>query len=226
VTLTIDDATTLTVGLGPSTPYDDALRTGAPCWVRGSDGAAVPLPVSRWLADADERDALLLDACGGATLDVGCGPGRLTVALAARGLPSLGLDVSAEAVRLARLRGASALHRDVFAPVPGARRWHHVLLADGNVGIGGDPAALLARAREVLTPGGEVVCEVERPGVGLARGTWRLEGPEGGAAPVTFPWARLGVDAVAAVATTAGLHVRRVARRDGRWVAVLGAGPS
>jgi hypothetical protein len=76
------------------------------------------------------------------------------VALGERGVPALGIDITTYAVWLARSSGALALHRDVFAPVPGAGRWARVLLADGNIGIGGDPVVLLRRAGELLRPGG------------------------------------------------------------------------
>ena len=57
-------------------------------------------------------------------------------------------------MQLARSCGALALHRDVFATVPGTGRWARVLLADGNIGIGGDPDALLSRVAELLKPPG------------------------------------------------------------------------
>ena len=40
------------------------------------------LPVHRWRRDADPDDLELLAHCEGHTLDLGCGPGRLTAALA------------------------------------------------------------------------------------------------------------------------------------------------
>jgi hypothetical protein len=40
-----------------------------------------------------------------------------------------------------------------------------VLLADGNVGTGGDPPALLARLREVVRPGGLLIIETEQTDV-------------------------------------------------------------
>ena len=61
-------------------------------------------------------------------------------------------------------RGGAALRRDVFDTLPGEGRWETALLADGNVGIGGDPVALLRRLREVLDPRGRVVAEVAAPG--------------------------------------------------------------
>lgn len=81
----------------------------------------------------------MLAHCVGTTLDIGCGPGRMSQALAARGACVLGIDVVPEAVTLTRARGASALVCDVFAPVLGEGRWDTALLADGNIGIGGGP---------------------------------------------------------------------------------------
>ena len=49
------------------------------------------------------------------------------------------------------------VRRDVFARVPGEGRRGHVLVADGNVGIGGDPAMLLARAAPLLSVGTRLV---------------------------------------------------------------------
>ena len=91
-------------------------------------------------------DELIVSRCSGPVIDVGCGPGRFVEALAARGLPVLGIDVSGASVGQTRARGASALRRNVFEPVPGEGRWQTLLLADGNVGIGGDPFALLPGA--------------------------------------------------------------------------------
>ena len=108
----------------------------------------MPLPVGRWRSNADAEDCALLDHCVGHTIDVGCGPGRMSEHLMARGHGVLGIDLVAEAVRQARRRGVAALRRDVFAQLPGEGRWDTVLLADGNIGIGGDPVALLdARGR-------------------------------------------------------------------------------
>ncbi len=52
----------------------------------------------------------------------------------------------------------------MFAPLPGEGRWGTALLADGNIGIGGDPVALLRRLREVLDPRGRIVVELAAPG--------------------------------------------------------------
>lgn len=170
--------------------YEEALRCAAPLQVHDETGAALPFDIARWLEGPDAADESLLARCTGPTIDVGCGPGRLVQALTARGIPALGVDVSGAAVSIARSTGAMVLRRSVFDHLPGAGRWRLALLADGNIGIGGDAARLLARLRELLAPGGRALVEVE-PGRGIGHFTATLTGPEG--EPVaTFPWARIG----------------------------------
>lgn len=197
----------------------DAALAGAHCVLELADGARIELPVERWQAEPDHADQLLLDRCTGPTLDIGCGPGRLTASLGSRGVPALGVDVSPVAVRLTRQRGALAVRRDVFQRLPGEGRWQHVLLADGNVGIGGDPGRLLRRAGELLARGGTVLVELDPPGTGLRRGQARLTGGPGEHG--WFPWARLGADATESQAEAAGLVVRWCVERSGRWFAEL-----
>lgn len=55
------------------------------------------------------------------------------------------------------------VRRDAFARVPGEGRRVHVLVADGNVGIGGDPAMLLAQAAPLLSVGTRLVRSTRRP---------------------------------------------------------------
>jgi SAM-dependent methyltransferase len=181
---------------------------------------ARPLAVMRWTTAADDSDRALLDACVGPTLDVGCGPGRMTSGLAERGTVALGIDVVAEAVAQTRARGATALRRDVFADVPGHGRWRTVLLADGNIGIGGDPLRLLRRACELLAPGGRVVVDLAAPGRRDVVRRCRLSSD--GRVSHTFLWAVAGVDAIADLAAAAGLSLVHTSEHDGRWFAVLG----
>ncbi|GLZ49547.1 methyltransferase type 12 [Actinomycetospora sp. NBRC 106375] len=189
--------------------FDAALAGRCHRLVRG-DGLVLPLAVQRWHDDADGDDAWLLERCSGATLDLGCGPGRLVVALADRGVAALGVDVSVQAVERCLERGAAVLHRDAFERLPGEGRWQHVVLADGNIGIGGDPVALLRRCRALLADGGTVLLELEA-GADLWCGTAYLEGPDDltvrEAGGPWFPWAVLGPDGVDAVAAEAGLEV-------------------
>ncbi|MDQ7911243.1 methyltransferase domain-containing protein [Phytohabitans sp. ZYX-F-186] len=197
------------------TAFATAYAARPATWLVDERGERVRLPLGRWHGPAEPSLRTLLDRCAGPALDVGCGPGRAAAELASRGLVALGIDTCPAAVRLARRRGAAALRRSVFAPLPGEGRWAHALLLDGNIGIGGDPVALLRRCAQVLRPGGTVLVEVDAPGAGLWRGSARLlPGP-------AFAWARVGVEAVGPVAARAGLTLRAVSEHDGRWFAEL-----
>ncbi|MFI8100626.1 class I SAM-dependent methyltransferase [Streptomyces sp. NPDC086023] len=194
-------------GAGPAPwrddPYTRALRAGrGPLFLRRADGWLLPLEVERWLADADTADDSVLSRCRGAVLDIGCGPGRLVAALAGRGHRVLGVDVSPAAVTRTVRRGGTALCRSVFGPLPGEGRWTTVLLIDGNVGIGGDPHALLTRVAALLAPGGRLIAEAAPVEVD-ERCEVRLDDFRG-TPGVPFPWARVGPDALGHHAATAG----------------------
>lgn len=198
--------------------FTSALR-GEPCQVVGAAGALHPLPVATWRRAADAGDVAVLGCCVGPTLDIGCGPGRMTQYLAERGHPTLGIDVVPEAVFQTRERGVAAMLRDVFEPVPGEGRWTTALLADGNIGIGGDPRVLLTRVGELVAPDGRVVVDLEAPGAGLETRALRLQTPSRTCRP--FPWSVVGADAIGLVAAGSGLVVERTHRHRDRWFAVL-----
>lgn len=148
-------------------PYATALRAGhGPLFLHRADGWLLPLDVERWCAGPDDADRTVLAACRGATLDIGCGPGRMVTALAEGSRPALGIDVSTEAVRRTRAAGGAALLRSVFEPLPQEGHWRTALLIDGNIGIGGDPGALLSRVRQLVHSHGTLI--VEAAPVGLA----------------------------------------------------------
>jgi SAM-dependent methyltransferase len=197
------------------TVFDDAYAAET-CWLEMDTGDVECLRSHRWAGKPDRADEAMLARCRGAALDVGCGPGRLTCALRVRGLAALGVDASAAAVRLTHERGGAAVHGSVFGRLPGEGAWGHVLLADGNLGIGGDPVALLGRAAELLSPAGTAIVELHPPGLGLRVGEARLGGGP------WFPWARVGTDAIGDVAGAAGLRPVWTATVDGRWLAELG----
>ncbi|MDF6043725.1 class I SAM-dependent methyltransferase [Streptomyces sp. JH14] len=188
-------------------PYANALRNGhGPLFLRRTDGWLLPLDVERWCAGADAADLSALLRCEGPVLDIGCGPGRLVAELAARGHRALGIDVSEAAVAHTLRTGGSALRRSVFDPLPGEGRWGTVLLADGNIGIGGDPRSLLRRTADLLAPGGLLIAETapmdidERVRVRLYDGRPAPDttgGPDrADAGDDHFPWARIGAPAL------------------------------
>lgn len=186
--------------------YEETLRGGAMPLVLGTaDGRALPFPIPRWCARPDAADEELLSHCCGPVLDVGCGPGRLTIALTQRGIPALGVDISRVAVARVRQGGAPALRRSVFDPLPGQGQWATVLLADGNIGIGGLPTRLLRRCGQLLAPGGRLLIEAEPDNVDEQIIAW-LEHPDGRRGPA-FPWARMGTVAIMRATAKAGLRV-------------------
>ncbi len=117
-----------------STAHDSTIDTGEHDTVlRSRCGRVIPLPSARWWRAPLEEDERVLDMAVAPVLDLGCGPGRLTVALARRGLAALGVDSSAAAVVAARDKGAAVVQRSVFDPLPDEGRWGSVLLLDGNI---------------------------------------------------------------------------------------------
>ncbi len=216
--------------------YDEALG-GERCWIRHDDGELRPLPTHRWLGvrspddvcpgdgSGDAFDEVFDEAvtrmCTGPTIELGCGPGRLVARLIQRGIPALGIDRSATAIRLAGRGGAPVLLGDVFDPLPAMGLWQTVLLVDGNVGLGGDPRRILGRAAELLARGGRCVAEFDAEHIGI-RSRWvRLEsacevGP-------WFRWASVGVDSAAALAAQVGLTLTGVRLVGGRVIACLAA---
>ena len=218
-------------GTWSADPYAHALNTGrGPLFLRRTDGWLLPLEVERWCAEADATDFEVLRRCEGAVLDVGCGPGRLVAALAGspfRGAgncatshdgaadnrrrtgtfpakrPVLGIDVSEAAVARTVALGGPALRRSVFEALPGEGRWGTALLIDGNIGIGGDPQALLARMSQLLAPGGLLIAETVPDPTVDERVEVHVTDTRG-ATGHPFPWARLGTPALLRHSNRAG----------------------
>lgn len=214
----------MTIAFDAVSAYDAAFTGKVAHWI-DHIGRSQPFEVGQWSSAPDWVDReLFIDPCDAATIDVGCGPGRLVAEIAARQVPAMGIDVSAEAVRQTRIRGALAMRRDVFASVPGEGRWSYALLADGNLGIGGDPVRLLARLRDVLTDDGQVIAEIAEEGAGYVRERRRLR--VDGRLSAHFEWAVVGLDAIGQVAVEAGMRVVSTKSVGGRHTATMVRGHS
>ena len=188
-------------------------------YLRESDGTVITLDVGGWSGPADAVEQRILADVSGPVIDLGCGPGRLVVALAERGIPALGVDASPSAVHQALQRQATALVRSVFDPLPGTGRWATALLFDGNVGIGGDPVRLLGRVSDLLARDGRALVETAPPGVASRSFPVRVE--RGADRSPWFSWAQVGADDAADLADAAGLRQVDLIHDEGRWFAAL-----
>jgi SAM-dependent methyltransferase len=216
-----------TFGSGGAEPYARALRQEEDTlYLHAHDGTRARFDVSRWTEDADAVDRAVLRRARGPVLDVGCGPGRMVKAAVARGMKALGVDVSPVAVEIVRAAGLPVHLGSIFDTIPHEGSWSTALLLDGNIGIGGDPVALLARCREVLRPaalggyGGDIIVETHPDAARDRAYQGSLVGQDGHVSD-TFPWAEVGRAALAAHADDAGLRITQSWTGAGRTFARL-----
>ncbi len=203
--------------------FVDALR-GQNSWLRHADGTRARLPVTRWLGTSGNRDDAAFDRhvarmCSGPTIDLGCGPGRLVCELIANGVSALGVDRSERAVAMTRRRGGVALRRSIFERMPAEGRWHHALLIDGNIGIGGDPYETVGRAADIVSSGGSVVIELDAGVHNVWRGAVRVESRQ--VSGPWFAWARAGVGSTREIAERTGLQMGTAHVISGRHLVEL-----
>jgi SAM-dependent methyltransferase len=192
--------------------------------LRTNRGRVLPTDARRWLAPPPPEEELLLERVRGPALDVGCGPGRHVLALIRRGISALGIELTPAAARIARQQGAPVMEGSVFDPVPRSGEWRTALLLDGNIGIGGEPLALLQRVGDLLAPDGRVLVELGAPGCGNRRQRVRLEVEE--STGPWFPWTSLAADRIELLAGKAGLVVDDLWQGAGRWFGELSRLPS
>ena len=210
-------------GSGGAEPWAVALRGGSlSLELVPMDPASrsEPLDVHRWTSEADLTDRSALDGLTGPLLDVGSGPGRMIRAAMGEGLEAYGVDADPAAVETSRAVGLPVLDGSVFDPLPLEGTWGSLLLLDGNVGIGGDVVALLARCAELLRRGGMLVAEADSDPLRDEVAECRVRDSDGGESD-PFPWSRVGLPALLRAAHDFALD--RVWEQDGRWFVRLRA---
>ncbi len=216
----MSDPAFATFGSGGAEPYARALRRDDQVlYLRDVDSDSLTpsraMDVSRWNDAADAADLGLLDGIRGAVLDIGCGPGRMVRAAMHRGLTALGIDVSETAVEIARESGLMVLNRSVFERLPREGLWGAALLVDGNIGIGGDPTALLERCAQLIASDGVIIVEVHAEPLRdhMYDGTVvDIRGHQSDA----FPWAEIGETALVHRARRLGLRLDQAWETGGR----------
>ncbi|WP_233189261.1 bifunctional 2-polyprenyl-6-hydroxyphenol methylase/3-demethylubiquinol 3-O-methyltransferase UbiG [Subtercola sp. Z020] len=209
---------TPTFGAGGDEPYARALQNDGQLLLvpaAGNSAASLVMDVARWSAAADATDMSLIEEGSGPLLDIGCGPGRMVRAALTAGYSALGIDVSDAAIGVAEAAGVPVLRASVFDPLPLEGAWMTLLLVDGNIGIGGDPSALLERCAELLSSTGCLLVEVQQDASVDRSYECTIVGDDGRAS-ASFPWAEIGAAALARRGSAAGLDVVQTWSRDGR----------
>lgn len=201
--------------------FDRAFGGGATLVTSTID--ALDLDVGRWSGEADDVDLLVVSRCEPPVVDLGCGPGRMVVALLQSGRSALGVDMSAVAVGTSMSRGGLALHRKISERLPAEGRWGTALLVDSNVGMGGDVAALLRRCCDLVGPGGLIICEVDP--VRDRHEVHLVVLAEGNVRSTPLLWSRIGASALTEVAAALDLLVAEEWSAGGRVFVTLRRGP-
>jgi glycosyltransferase A (GT-A) superfamily protein (DUF2064 family)/SAM-dependent methyltransferase len=170
----------------------DGLYAGSTVRSRSTaaDGRGLVLDGARWSSPADPVDQMVVSRCEPPVIDVGCGPGRMVRALQHSGRAVLGIDISSVAVEAGSGDGGQVLRRHLADPLPGEGRWGTALLLDGNVGIGGDVGGLLRRCRDLVGPGGLIICEVDPDPE--RNEAYEVVLSDGGRRSTAMPWASIG----------------------------------
>lgn len=228
--------------VGPAEPLAAALldhyRTGRPRRVHATraDGVAFEIATEEYFTlegQLGRLDALALERSRGRVLDVGAGAGRHALALQARGLEVVAIDLSSICTEVCRLRGVKdARTFDVMtlASEEQLGRFDTILFGMQTIGVAGGVTTLrrlLERIRPCLEAEGEILVDSS-----ALREAWEgeadrelLAAPEAGEIVLStryrgwfgqpFPWLYL-----------AASHLEEVARQAGYSMQILDRVPS
>ena len=235
--------------VGPAAPLAAALvdhyRTGRPRRVSATraDGVSFEIETEEYFTlegELAELDALALDQAGGRVLDVGAGSGRHALALEARGLEVVAIDVSPLCVALCRARGVREVRVfDVMAldSAEPLGRFDTLLFGMQTIGVAGGVAPLgklLTRLRACLAPGGRILVDSsdlfeawdgDASDRSPSRGEIVLSTRYRGWRGEPFPWIYLGEEDLSAIAREAGFGVEPLGRVErGEYLLALHAG--
>ncbi|MAG30027.1 MAG: methyltransferase [Deltaproteobacteria bacterium] len=148
----------------------DHHRSGRPRRVRATraDGISFDIETAEYFTlegALAPLDAQAIERCRGRVLDVGAGAGRHALALEARGLPVVAIDVSPICTQLCRERGVSQAETiDVMTLADDTRlgRFDTIFFGMQTLGVAGGVlplGRLLERLRGSLAFGGEILAD-------------------------------------------------------------------
>ena len=129
------------------------------------------LPPTVTLAETNFLERVLRLTTGARVLDVPCGHGRLTVALARRGYARVGVDISEKLLAAAgddaatgTAPGSAVFRHSDMRDLPWAREFQAAFCAGSSFGFLGDEgdAAFLAAVARALEPGGRFVLDASK----------------------------------------------------------------
>ena len=160
--------------VAPAEPLAAALldhyETGRPRRVSATraDGVVFEIETEEYFTLEGELaalDALAIERCRGRVLDVGAGAGRHAMALEARGLEVVAIDVSPIAVELCTARGVKDARvfdvMDLSSDEP-LGSFDSLLFGMQTIGVAGGfetLGELLERLKGCLSPGGELIVD-------------------------------------------------------------------
>lgn len=224
----------------------DHHRTGRPRRVAATraDGVSFEIETGEYFTlegELAELDAIALDRCRGRVLDVGAGAGRHALALQARGLEVVAIDVSPLCVALCRERGVADARLFDVMRLDGAEPlgvFDTLLFGMQTIGVAGGIvplARLLERLRGCLAPGGQLLVDSsdlfeawdgDDADRSASRGEIVLSTRYRGWRGAPFPWLYLAEEDLTRIARKAGYSVERLGRVDrGEYLLALHASP-